>query len=149
FAAEVDYYDVMRAGPEVERDLDVRYRPFDELVAAADILSLHLPLAPATHHLIGAPQLARMKPNAVLINTPRGPLVDEAALVAALRAGVIAGAGLDVFEVEPLPAGHPLTTLDNVVITPHISAGTRDALVVKMQACFANMLRVARGEAPA
>jgi phosphoglycerate dehydrogenase-like enzyme len=149
FAAHIAYYDVVRAALEVERSLDAHYQPLDELLASADILSLHLPLTPDTRHLISAPQLARMKRSAVLINTARGPLIDEAALVAALRAGVIAGAGLDVFEVEPLPAGHPLSELDNVVITPHISAGTSDALVVKMKACFANMLRVARGETPA
>jgi phosphoglycerate dehydrogenase-like enzyme len=89
-----------------------------------------------------------MRRSALLINTARGPLVDEAALVAALQAGQIGGAGLDVFEVEPLPPDHPLLALPNVVLTPHISAGTADALVVKMKACFANMLRVTRGEAP-
>jgi phosphoglycerate dehydrogenase-like enzyme len=89
-----------------------------------------------------------MKPSAVLINTARGPLVDEAALVAALRAGQLAGAGLDVFAVEPLPPQHPLLTLPNVVLTPHIAAGTVDALIAKMKACFANMLRVAHAETP-
>jgi phosphoglycerate dehydrogenase-like enzyme len=103
---------------------------------------------PATRHVIGAPEMAQMRPNAILINTARGPLVDEPALIAALPAGQIAGAGLDVFEAEPLPAGSPLAALPNVVLTPHISAGTADALVIKMKACFANMLRVTRGEAP-
>jgi D-3-phosphoglycerate dehydrogenase len=84
----------------------------------------------------------------VLINTARGPLVDEAALVAALQSGSIAGAGLDVFEHEPLPSGHPLLRLPNVVLTPHISAGTKDALIAKMDACFANIGRVARGDPP-
>jgi len=127
----------------------VRFTPFAELLAEADIVSLHLPLTPGTRHVIGAPEMGRMKRSAVLINTARGPLVDEAALAAALRAGEIAGAGLDVFEVEPLPADHPLVSLPNVVLTPHIAAGTADALVVKMKACFANMLRVAHGETPA
>jgi phosphoglycerate dehydrogenase-like enzyme len=89
-----------------------------------------------------------MKPGAILINTARGPLVDEAALVEALRDGRLAGAGLDVFEAEPAPASHPLFALPNVVVTPHIAAGTVDALVTKMDACFANMLRVSRGEPP-
>jgi phosphoglycerate dehydrogenase-like enzyme len=148
FAANVIYYDVVRAAPGAEQALGVRYVPFAELLARADILSLHLPLTPATRHIIGAPELAQLRRSAILINTARGPLVDEAALVAALQAGTLAGAGLDVFEIEPLPAGHPLLALPNVVLTPHISAGTADALAVKMTACFENMLRVARGEAP-
>jgi phosphoglycerate dehydrogenase-like enzyme len=148
FAADVIYYDVVPATPDAERSLGVQFTPFAELLLQADIVSLHLPLSPATRHVIGAPELAQMKRSAVLINTARGPLVDEAALIAALRAGQIAGAGLDVFETEPLPAGHPLVPLPNVVLTPHIAAGTADALVVKMKACFANMLRVSRGEAP-
>jgi phosphoglycerate dehydrogenase-like enzyme len=149
FAANVIYYDVMRAASEMEQAFGVRFVPFAELLAEADIVSLHLPLTPGTRHVIGTPELERMKRSAVLINTARGPLVDEAALAAALRAGQIAGAGLDVFEMEPLPADHPLVSLPNVVLTPHIAAGTADALVVKMKACFANMLRVARGETPA
>ena len=148
FAAEVCYYDVVRAAPEAEQALGVRFAPMPEVLAQADILSLHLPLTTATRHVIGAAELRQMRPTAVLINTARGPLVDEPALVAALQTGQIAGAGLDVFETEPLPAGHPLLALPNVVLTPHISAGTADALIVKMRACFANMLRVARGEAP-
>jgi phosphoglycerate dehydrogenase-like enzyme len=149
FAANVIYYDVARAGPEVEQSLGVQFTPFAELLAETDIISLHLPLNPATRHIIGAPELRLMRPPAVLINTARGPLVDEAALVAALQAGQIAGAGLDVFEAEPVSASDPLLKLPNVVLTPHIAAGTADALVVKMKACFANMLRVSRGETPA
>jgi phosphoglycerate dehydrogenase-like enzyme len=148
FAANVVYYDPLRAAPEAERDLGVQYAAFADLLAQADILSLHLPLTAATRHLIGASELKQMRRSAVLINTARGPLVDEPALVAALQAGQIAGAGLDVFETEPLPAASPLLALPNVVLTPHISAGTADALVAKMQACFANMLRVAHGELP-
>jgi len=148
FAANVLYYDVARLAPEAERALGVEFVTLAQLLSRADILSLHLPLTPATRHVIGAPELSQMRRSAVLINTARGPLVDEAALVAALQAGQIAGAGLDVFETEPLLAHHPLLALPNVVLTPHISAGTADALVVKMKACFANMLRVAQGELP-
>jgi glyoxylate reductase len=95
----------------------------DELLAEADVVSLHCPLTPDTHHLIDAAALARMRPEAVLINTTRGPVVDEAALVEALRAGTIAGAGLDVYEREP--EVHPgLLELENVVLTPHIGSAT-------------------------
>jgi phosphoglycerate dehydrogenase-like enzyme len=90
-----------------------------ELLAGADFLSIHLVLSERSRGLIGGPELLQMKPTAALINTSRGPIVDEAALVAALRVGVIAAAGLDVYEREPLPAGHPLTMLPNVVLLPH------------------------------
>lgn len=128
--------------------LGVRFLDLEALLATADIISLHVPLTPETHHLINADSLAHVKPTAVLVNTARGGLVDEPALVDALRTGRLCGAGLDVFEKEPLAPGHPLCGLANVVITPHISAGTRDALQTKMDACFANLARVARGEAP-
>jgi len=91
----------------------------DDLLRQSDYVSLNLPLTQETFHLIGERELALMKPTSVLINTARGPVVDEAALVAALREGRIAGAGLDVFEVEPLPASSPLLELDNVIVTPH------------------------------
>jgi phosphoglycerate dehydrogenase-like enzyme len=119
---------------------------FDELLARADVVTLHLPLTAATRHLVGADALARMKPGAFLINTARGGLVDEAALAAALASGRLAGAGLDVFETEPVSPGHPLAGLANVVLTPHIAAGTRDALATKMRAVFANIERFFRGE---
>jgi len=93
--------------------------PFDQLLAESDFVSLHLPLTPETKHLINRESLAKMKPTAYLINTSRGPIVDHDALVAALRDGTIAGAGLDVFDVEPLPADDPLRSLPNTVLTPH------------------------------
>jgi phosphoglycerate dehydrogenase-like enzyme len=91
----------------------------EDLLRQSDYVSLNLPLTPETFHLIGERELAMMKPTSVLINTARGPVVDEAALVSALRGRRIAGAGLDVFEVEPLPASSPLLELDNVILTPH------------------------------
>jgi phosphoglycerate dehydrogenase-like enzyme len=105
---------------ERARDAGVRRVSQDELLAAADILSIHLVLSDRTRGLFGAAELARMKPTAVLINTSRGPIVDESALVAALRDGTIAAAGLDVYDTEPLPAGRELTTLENVVLLPHL-----------------------------
>jgi phosphoglycerate dehydrogenase-like enzyme len=100
----------------------------DELLARSDVLSIHLVLSDRTRGLFGAGELAQMKPTAVLVNTSRGPIVDEAALVAALRDGTIAAAGLDVFDTEPLPAGHPLTQLANAVLLPHLGYVSEPAL---------------------
>jgi D-3-phosphoglycerate dehydrogenase len=93
--------------------------PLDTLLAEADFISLNCDLNPTSHHLINAETVALMKPDAVLINTARGPVVDEAALVAALQGGTIAGAALDVFEQEPLPPESPLLQMDNVMLAPH------------------------------
>jgi phosphoglycerate dehydrogenase-like enzyme len=106
--------------PEKCREAGVEYVGADELFQRADFLSVHLQLSPRTRGLIGARQLALMKKSSNLINTSRGPIIDEAALLAALRDKRIAGAGLDVFDVEPLPLDHPLRKLDNVVLTPHL-----------------------------
>ncbi|MGH7264261.1 MAG: 2-hydroxyacid dehydrogenase, partial [Candidatus Rokuibacteriota bacterium] len=109
------YTDPVRPPADVERDLGARYLPLDDLLRTADVVSLHTPLAPETRGLIGARELALMKPGAILVNTSRGGVVDEPALVAALRDGRLRGAGLDVFEREPIPADSPLLTLPNVV----------------------------------
>ncbi len=110
------------------------------LLETADFVSVHAPLMPKTRHLIDQAALARMKPTAFIVNTARGPLIDEAALAVALEAGTIAGAGLDVFEVEPLPAASPLRRLDNVVLSPHV-AGLSDAAVTAMaEKCVTNIL---------
>lgn len=102
------------------KDDGLRYVGLDELLASSDFLSLHCPLTPQTHHLIDAAALAKMKPTAYLINTARGALVDEAALIDALQAGTIAGAGLDVQETEPPAPDSPLYTMENVLLTPHM-----------------------------
>jgi phosphoglycerate dehydrogenase-like enzyme len=102
----------------------------DELLERADLATIHLVLSERTRGLIGASELARLGSDAYLVNTSRGPIVDEGALVDALRAGTIAGAGLDVFDVEPLPAGHPLIGLENVVLTPHIGYVTQETYAV-------------------
>lgn len=109
-------------GMSVEPDLD-------RLLERVDILSLHCPLTDKTRGLIGAAQFARLKPGALLINTSRGPVVDEKALLAALQSGRLAGAGLDTFAVEPPGAANPLFALSNVIVTPHIAAATTDAMV--------------------
>ena len=132
--------------PDVAEAGDAHRVGLDELLAVSEIVSLHLPLTPQTRHIIGAKELAAMKRGAYLVNTARGALVDEAALVSALQSGHLGGAALDVFEQEPMPAAHPLARLPNVVLTPHIAAGTRDALAAKMRALFANVERFYRGE---
>lgn len=106
--------------PEAAQDAGARYLPREEFFATADVVTVHLKLSERTLGLIGAAELAAMKPSALLVNTSRGPIVDEDALIEALRSGSIAGAGLDVFDVEPLPADHPLRTMANVTATPHI-----------------------------
>ena len=135
------YYD-----PEVSLSDGIEPRPLEALLAESDVVTLHVPLTRETRHMIGAAQLGRMKRGAYLVNTARGGLVDEAALAAALESGRLAGAALDVFETEPVAAKHPLAGLPNVVLTPHIAAGTRDALATKMRALFANVQRFYRGE---
>jgi len=131
FGMEVVYH-ARSAKPDAEAELPARRLPLDELLATSDVVSLHCPLTDATRHLIDADALARMKPSALLINTARGEVIDETALVAALSEGVIAGAGLDVFEREPRI--HPrLPALPNVVLAPHLGSATvatRDAMAV-------------------
>ena len=115
-----------RRKPELEASLGLEYRLMDELLREADFVSLHCALTAETRHLIGARELALMKPTAILINTTRGPVVDQAALAAALKAGTLAAAGLDVFEAEPVPLDDPILSLPNVVALPHIGSASVD-----------------------
>jgi phosphoglycerate dehydrogenase-like enzyme len=141
------YFDpAARLGAADEAKLCVRNAPFDEVLASADLVTLHLPLVPATRDLIGRAAIAKMKRGAILVNTARGGIVDEDALAEALSDGRLAAAGLDVFAKEPPDRAHPLFALRNVVVTPHVSAGTRDAMATKMRALFANVERFFRGE---
>ncbi|MEI6303834.1 MAG: 2-hydroxyacid dehydrogenase [Betaproteobacteria bacterium] len=129
-----------------ERELGLQRVGFGELLTQADLLTLHLPLTTATRNVIDKAAMARMKKGAIIINTSRGGLIDEVALHANLVSGHLGGAGLDVFQQEPPPADDPLFSLRSVVVTPHISAGTRDALSTKMRALFANVERFYKGE---
>ncbi|MBX3729282.1 MAG: D-glycerate dehydrogenase [Candidatus Sumerlaeia bacterium] len=140
FDMRVLYYG-RRDCPEIERETGARRVTLDELLAETDFLSLNCPLTPETHHLIGAPQLAAMKPTAILVNTARGPVVDEEALVEALKTGRIAAAGLDVYEKEPVV--HPgLMDLKNVVLLPHVGSGTTETRAVMSVMCADNILAV-------
>jgi len=121
------YYDVYRASPEVEKELGATYVDLETLARESDVVSVHVPLTSETRGLVSEGLLKLMKKNAILINTSRGAVVDTKALIKALNEGWIAGAGLDVYEEEPLPPNHPLTQLDNVVLTPHIGASTEEA----------------------
>ncbi|MDB5899008.1 MAG: hypothetical protein JWP41_2610 [Ramlibacter sp.] len=130
--------------PEAVR-LNLTRVTLPELLERADIVSLHVPLTDDTRAMIDAAALARMKKGAVLVNTARGPVVHEAALVEALRSGHLGAAGLDVYEEEPVRAGHALAGFRNVVLTPHIAAATRDTFAAKMQGVFANISRFYAG----
>jgi phosphoglycerate dehydrogenase-like enzyme len=132
--------------PQVSSREGLERKSFAEVLEQSDILTLHVPLTPETRRLINRESLARMKRGAYLVNTARGGLVDEQALFEMLQANHLAGAALDVFEEEPVRAGHPLARLPNVVLTPHIAVGTRDALATKMRTIFANVERFYRGE---
>ena len=128
--------------------LGVRLVPFDALLAESDILCLNCPLTSETRHIVDAASLARMKPSAILVNTARGELVDTDALVEALASGRIAGAGLDVTDPEPLPVGHPLLRMDNVIVTSHRLCFTDQLVQGIGYADMEGMRALARGEAP-
>jgi glyoxylate reductase/D-3-phosphoglycerate dehydrogenase len=142
------YYDPLRLSADVEQQLHVRFLELDALLRTADAVSVHVPLNASTRNLIDAESLSLMKPSAVLVNTARGGLVDEAALARSLRDGQLFGAGLDVFSREPIPAGSPLLELPNVTLTPHSAGPTWQSFPRRFANCFANIERVARGEKP-
>jgi glyoxylate reductase len=132
---------------EAERDLRAVYRELPELLAEADVVSIHVPLGPETHHLFDAEAFRRMRPTAVLVNTSRGPVVDEAALAAALRDGEIAAAGLDVYEREP--EIHPgLRELENVVLAPHLGSATVETRGAMAMLAARNLVAALAGERP-
>lgn len=122
-----------RCTPDAAAQVNVRLVSLEDLLRESDYVSIHVPLKPETRHLIGQPQLALMKPSAILINTARGPIVDQAALIAALQQGVIRGAALDVTDPEPIPLDDPLLSLPNVIVVPHIGSAsirTRDRMAL-------------------
>jgi phosphoglycerate dehydrogenase-like enzyme len=148
FHMRVQYYDVVRLSGDAEDALGVRFALFPELLQSSDIVSLHVPLDTSTRNLIGARELRLMKPTAILINTCRGPAVDEEALYDALVADRIRGAGLDVMVEEPPAPEHKLFTLPNIILTPHMAGPSWENWKKAFRNSFDNIERVARGEKP-
>jgi phosphoglycerate dehydrogenase-like enzyme len=148
FGVTVNYFDTARLTEDISDGLGVRYRLFDELLRTSDIVTLHVPLTPQTRHMMGAAQFAQMKPSAYLINTCRGPVVNEPDLIEALSNGTIAGAGIDVFDQEPPMSNNPLFGLENVIVTPHFAGPTWENQYARFRNGFDNVQRMARGDKP-
>ena len=147
FNMRIVYTDIRRLHPAIEQQHQLLFMPLRDLLQISDFVTLHVPLTPETFHLLGAEQLRLMKKSAFLINASRGPVVDEKALVEALRTGTIAGAGLDVFEAEP-KVSPELMTMDNVLIVPHVGSATDETREKMVQTAVNNILAVIRGEIP-
>ena len=147
FAMRVIYHDVVRAKPEMEQDLGLAYVPFETVLRESDFISVHVPLLAETRGLIGAPQLRMMKKTAILINTSRGPVVDESALADALESGEIAAAGLDVFEREPQVEPR-LLALDNAVLAPHIASASVTTRTRMCMMAAENVVAALEGKRP-
>ena len=143
---KVQYFDVVRQS-EAEKEWCLKYLFPEELLSSSDIISYHLPKTSFTHHLINRNSLRKMRPDALLINSSRGYIQDENAIYEALTSGQISAAGLDVFEVEPLPENSPLRKLENVVLTPH-SAPDNESLILAVRNALDNLLRVSNGSEP-
>jgi glyoxylate reductase len=147
FGMRVLYHDERPATPEAEQELNVTRTDLDRLLAESDFVSVHVPLTETTKHLFSTAQFAKMKPTAVLVNTSRGPVLDEAALAEALKGGKIFAAGLDVYEKEP--AVHPeLLKLDNVVLTPHIASASVRTRSQMSEVAARNLITGVRGGHP-
>jgi glyoxylate reductase len=149
FGVRTLYHGNSRLPEARERELETEWCGLEELLASSDVVSLHLPLNAATHHLINAQALRRMKRGSFLINTARGPLVDEAALADAVASGHLAGAGLDVYEAEPAVHAR-LLDLENVVLLPHIGSATVETRTRMADCCFEDLYTVlVEGRVPA
>jgi glyoxylate reductase len=147
FGMAIAYHSRHPAPAEVEAELGAEWMSLEQLLAEADVLTLHCPLTPETHHLVGAAELAAMKPSAVLVNAARGPIVDEAALAEALAEGRIAAAGLDVYEREPRVEPR-LVELDNAVLTPHLGSATVETRTAMAELAARNAISVLSGQGP-
>ena len=145
---KVLYHDVRRLSAAEERRLGVEYHSFDDLLGESDFVTIHVPYSKATHHLIGERELKLMKPTAMLVNTSRGQVVDQAALVRALEQGWMAGAGLDVYEREPLEADSPLLLMENVTLSPHVGSATWSTRSKMGELAARNLLAALAGGTP-
>ena len=148
FGATVQYYDVVRLSPEMEKEFDMTFTDLDNLLKTSDVVTIHVPLLDSNHHMLDADKIALMKKGAILINTARGGLVDDKALLAAIDEGRLMGAGLDCVEDDPLPAGHPLLNHPNIVITPHVGGNTSDLATVMVPMIADNLKKFLHGEKP-
>jgi phosphoglycerate dehydrogenase-like enzyme len=147
FDTETLCYDVV-SHPDAEQELNVRSVPLDELLSRSDVITVHVPLIENSRYLIGARELSLMKPTSVFVNTSRGPVVDEEALIDSLKGGELMGSGLDVFWSEPINPDNPLIDMDNVVLTPHCAGGTYETWPRRVKFAYENFQRVLKGEAP-
>ncbi|MDQ1280595.1 MAG: D-glycerate dehydrogenase [Thermoproteota archaeon] len=141
------YTDMVR-NEKLENELGITYVSLEELLKQSDFISIHVPLLPSTRHMFGEKEFKLMKPTAYLINTSRGPIVDEIALVEALRKRIIGGAGLDVFEKEPVDPDNPLLKLENTVLLPHVASGTIETRTAMANLAVENLISVLQGKMP-
>ncbi len=148
FETVLRYADAFPADPDFEAKYGLQRRSLDELLAEADILTLHVPLLASTKRMIGREQLAKMKPSAILINTCRGDVVDEEAVIEALQNGTIRGAGLDVFDQEPVARDNPLLTMPNVMLSAHLAGTTYDTFFRRAEFAFENIAGMVAGKPP-
>jgi len=142
------YHDILTFSAELEAELSVKRASFEEILRTSDIVTLHVPLTPQTLKMVGSRELDMMKASAILINTSRGPVVDEAALYEALKSGRIAGAGLDVLEQEPTPSDNPILDLANVVVTPHMAGASHERIHREAAFAYGNIRRAIAGQPP-
>ena len=147
FDVELIYHDIVRH-TELEEELGIEKVGLDSLLRKADIITLHTPYTPQTHHLISEREIELMKEGTYIVNTARGRIIDQESLVEALRRGKVAGAALDVFEAEPLDPGDPLASMDNVILTPHLGASSNEAMRRMAVQVAEGVLKALRGEAP-
>ncbi len=147
FGVKMTYYDVVRR-QDLEAQYGITYVPFEELLGTSDILTVHVPLLPSTRGILGAKQFKAMKPTAIVVNTSRGPVIDQKALTEALKSKTIAGACLDVFEVEPAPLADELLSLDNVIVAPHMASATWETRRKMAERCAESIKAFLEGKRP-